>query len=325
MFSEFIPHPLARGGQLQTFIAHVSGQKTVLSNVKSQILDVGDGDRILLQRDIPANGAPESPIVVMLHGLGGCSESSYNLRIAHKLNEAGIEVVRFNHRGCGPNARGLAKQIYHAGRIDDILKTLECLRNESPNRSVLIVGFSLSANALLMMLGLHSQTEPLSQVESALAICPPVDLEMCSQALCKRVNTHMDIYYTKRLVETTNERSRVFEEIEPTSWPKRMSLRKFDEIFTAPVAGFNSLEHYYDECSAKNYLGNISLPTTILAAKDDPIIPIESFAGAGRDGAVRVEITESGGHMGYLCRQKTRYGDYRWLDVAVVDWVLSHK
>src|SRR5690606_26498971 len=117
-------------------------------------------------------------------------------------------------------------------------------------------------------------------------------------------NLHLDYYYTKLLVATTNERARVFHDIQPMVWPKKMNLRKFDEIFTAKEAGFGTLEKYYGTCSSRHFVSRITIPTHILGAKDDPIIPIASYDGVRLSSSVKLHLTPSGGHMGFLSRDK---------------------
>jgi predicted alpha/beta-fold hydrolase len=256
----------------------------------------------------------------MLHGLGGCSESSYLQRLTAKLNGLGFTVLRVNHRGCGRGAEGLAKQIYHAGRSEDLGATLDFLARRWPGRPYFVTAFSLSANILLRYLGTIGDGKPL--FKKALAVCPPVDLELCSQALATPGNWHIDRYYTRLMLATARDRARIHAHLKmPAMAPRRMNLRVFDEVYTAPLGGFGSREAYYDQSSAKHVMDRVRVPTTILAAADDPIIPAVSFAGVKFSPAVAMRMEDAGGHMGFISRESTRFGDRRWMDAAVVDWV----
>jgi len=61
--------------------------------------------------------------------------------------------------------------------------------------------------------------------------------------------------------------------------------------------------------------------TDIIAAKNDPIIPLSSYDEMKIGNKVNFHLTKFGGHMGYLSANKTRFQDRRWLDEAVVNWV----
>jgi predicted alpha/beta-fold hydrolase len=97
-------------------------------------------------------------------------------------------------------------------------------------------------------------------------------------------------------------------------------LRTFDRLYTAPRAGFASREDYYAQCSAKGELSKIRVPTTILAAEDDPIVPSAIFKDAVLAGQVRLWMVPGGGHMGFISRHMTDLGSRRWLDAQVVAW-----
>lgn len=323
--NSFKPHPLLRGGQLQTLAGQLLPKPPPPAPYETLCVTLPDGDRTNLHinhatRLADSPQAP-APVAVLMHGLGGCSESTYILRITRKLNELGYSVVRFNHRGCGHGAGQLARGIYHAGRIEDLHASLVAVATRFPNRAILPVAFSLSGNILLKLLGDRTALRDLSACTRAMAVCPPVDLEQCSLALDHRSNWHIDRYYTTRLIATAREQHRRFPDGPPPVFPKMMSLRIFDDVYTAPKAGFKNRSAYYDGSSAKHVAHALSTQTTILAAADDPIIPVESFAGVRFSSAVELRMEESGGHMGFIGARLTAFGDRRWMDEAVVDWV----
>jgi predicted alpha/beta-fold hydrolase len=302
-------------------IGHVFGRVPRLGPHDVETLSLADGDKILLHVNGPRPRAEQpatpAPIVALLHGLGGSCESDYILRITHKLNGLGYTVVRFNHRGCAPGGERLARRIYHAARTDDIEALVAYAGQRWAGRPLLLVAFSLSANMLLRYLGAYDT----SSVAAAMAVCPPVDLEQCSLALARKDNWHLDRYYTRRLVQTAAHRERLFPDEPPAAFPERMSLRLFDELYTAPRGGFESRLHYYEAASAKHVVAHIQTPTVVVAAADDPIIPEDSFAGVTFSPAVTVQMERTGGHMGFVGRHRTRFGDLRWMDERVVDWV----
>jgi predicted alpha/beta-fold hydrolase len=110
-------------------------------------------------------------------------------------------------------------------------------------------------------------------------------------------------------------------ELQATDWSRRpRRLREFDALITAPLAGFASVDEYYTQTSPGARLARVRVPTMIVAAKDDPVVPYEPLAQARRSDAVEVVITRHGGHLGYVGRRNDD-PDRRWLDWRVVEWV----
>jgi predicted alpha/beta-fold hydrolase len=105
--------------------------------------------------------------------------------------------------------------------------------------------------------------------------------------------------------------------------PRRpRSLWEFDHLITAPQCGFAGAEDYYRQTSPAPRLTRIDVPTLIVAAADDPLVPVAPFARHERSSAVRLLVTRSGGHLGFIARP-SRDPDHRWLDWRLLDWLLA--
>ena len=100
------------------------------------------------------------------------------------------------------------------------------------------------------------------------------------------------------------------------------TLLDFDNWYTAPVAGFDSALHYYEECSAKRFISNIRVHTAILAAEDDPMVAPEPFYDLDVPPNITLCMTQHGGHLGFIGRRGVD-PDSRWMDWRVVDWLLN--
>lgn len=318
----FAPHTMLFNGQLQTILAHSLANPPALARYEVDTVTLSDGDQINLHVDRPDHEAPPRHVFLLLHGLGGCSESEYILRIASKLNSLGYPVIRFNHRGCGRGGAAIARSIYHAGRAEDIRQTLQHVQKNWDGYSISIAAFSLSANMLLRLLGDYSSDSNM-KLSGALAVCPPIDLELCSLAISSRKNLHLDLYYTRKLIKTAHEKRKIFPETPDILFPLTTNLRKFDEIYTAKIGGYASRTDYYARSSSKAVLEQISTRTGLIYAKDDPIIPPASFEGAVFSRSTTVYAAPHGGHMGFLARQPTKWGDRWWMDEAVIDFLLA--
>ena len=62
-------------------------------------LDTPDGD--FLDLDIPPEPGPDSPVVVLFHGLEGSARRGYAINTYHELFQRGIAAIGVNFRSCG--------------------------------------------------------------------------------------------------------------------------------------------------------------------------------------------------------------------------------
>ena len=49
--------------------------------------------------------------------------------------------------------KGLAKQIYHSGRSEDVFESIKVIKKEHPESPIVLIGFSLGGNIVLKMAG----------------------------------------------------------------------------------------------------------------------------------------------------------------------------
>jgi predicted alpha/beta-fold hydrolase len=300
---------------LQTVIGSRFPGKTDLPRRISHKLSVDRGSVLML---FELDGSNESqPLVLLAHGMGGCSESGYMRRVAAKLHAAGHGVFLMNHRGSG-TGMGMSDSLWNGGSSDDLEKVIMYIAKARPYRSLLLVGFSLSGNILLKYLGEGRKLAP--NIAGAFAVNPPIDLKVASRLLsADKRSAIFNWYYMSRINRQVAAMSEVF----PHAFrPARQArtIWEFDAVYTAPAAGYKSEEEYYGKCSAKQFLENIRVSTTILYSHDDPFIPPELFENCRMSLAVNYIATRHGGHMGYISREPTRFGDYRWMDQTIVDW-----
>ncbi|MBM4251996.1 MAG: alpha/beta fold hydrolase [Deltaproteobacteria bacterium] len=318
---KFTPHPLIPQGYAQTFFAAVSPP---LSSVKPSVTEwvgLSDGDELRLDIHQPAVDDPVKPLILLLHGSGGSGDDALIVRQAQVFSRVGYTTVRFHHRGCGGGSLERVTSLYHAGRLSDIVETLRYFEKRWPGRRCLVVGYSLSGNMILRLLG-DAASYPVSTVTAALAICPPIELETSSRALASWRNRPFDSVLTLRFVK----QAQMVEARKPGSLRRDLPLvlthRQLDQVYNCKVAGFADRSDYYDAYSAKRYLAAINQPVTILTAADDPIIPVSMFK-SGMPRNVRLRIEERGGHCAFIGSKPTEFGDRRWVSSFVSDWVAS--
>lgn len=315
---DFQPSAWIRGGHLQTVVGYYFPIPAKLEQTQFHTVKLGDGDALRLGENRPAENTKLYGVVLLMHGLGGTAQSPYMRRMAATFQEHDWIVFRMNHRGCG-EGRGLARKLYHSGKSDDVSQALQYIAKLYPALPMVAVGFSLSGNALLKLLG--EQIHPIpANLRGAIAVCPPINLSLCSAALARQSNRLYAQRFVRMLKTSLHEREEDFPGFPRVKFPWNLTLWQFDEMCTAPLNGFASAEDYYQKCSARQFLDAISHPTFLLACDNDPFIPAETFRDLPRHQFVQTQITRSGGHMGFVSAEKTPLGNRQWLEYTILSW-----
>lgn len=299
----------ARGGQAQTllgFFLPVTGETldpSLPGVTRHEILLDGEDRVVVFEADPAPVGDQQRPlegaVVHLFHGLTGSSDSNYVRLTASVMRSAGARVVAYNHRGQGAGA-GLARGFYHSGSDLDLFASVAAARARHPGAPQLAVGFSLSANTLL--LGAARRKEHPGLPDAILAVNPPARLSLA----VRRMERGFNRVYDRNFVAGMREALRVRRDL---GWagddlviPEGASVREADGLVTAPMAGYPDAEAYYADCSSAPRWPAVEVPAVVLSAADDPFISAEDMTSATPGPRMLVHVEPTGGHLGYLSR-----------------------
>lgn len=316
--NKFYPFPFARSGFWQTVYGYYC---PILKPSKPDCYHhviLPDGDILVIAENKPKNWKPGQRIMLLAHGTTGCYRSTYMQRMCRRLHKKGYLVLRLNLRFCGPG-KGLARRPYHAGRSEDTRFVLEWIKRHYPSSPVTQIGFSLGGHLTLKMAG-EDGTRTSGNLDSIVAVSPPVDLGAAINKVSQRENRVFEKSFLNYLVHDVKLMHQLYPEMGHIEFPQDLNIRKFDELYTAPMSGFTSAEEFYQKNSAINYIPDIKIPTLIVAAKDDPIVDSTAIANIPNSKNLDVLLTEHGGHVGFL-GWGTTYDEIRWSDQAVARWL----
>ncbi len=319
----FVAHRWIVGGHLQSVM---SLRARELKRLRPDIrwVDLPDGDRLAILDDCPDGWLPGDASVMVVHGLCGCSAAPYMLRLASRFTDQGVRVFRLNLRGCGEGV-GAAKQITHAGRSGDVVAALACVAELTQQGPISAVGVSLGGNQLLRafgLLGSESNDDAavwLPRIHRIAAISPPLDLKLCSDNMERRVMRPYNRFFIRYLLERAPAALRDHPLVTEALRCLPKTMRQLDDRVTAPLGGFRDALDYYHHTTAHRILSGIQVPTLILAASDDPIVPVACFDADARTSwsdCVRMIVTRGGGHVGFIGRGTQRH----WMDGLLDRW-----
>ena len=306
---------------LQTLGAYVIRGKMSDYRAVRHVVTLRDGDRIVVHDDQPKSWITGDRIAILIHGLCGCHSSPYVRRASDKLRRHGIRTFRLDMRGFGVSTL-ISRAHIHAGLSSDLNDVLEFVTNLSPLSKISLIGFSLGGNIVLKALGEWGFDYP-REVDSAVAVSAPVNLAYCSMNLRQNGNRIYDRYFMRLLKSQLAYRRRHVEGLVDNGLnPLPDRLLEFDDRFVAPVHGFRDARDYYEQCSSGPVLHRIEVPTIILAAQDDPIVPFASYDTFSMSRVIERVSTRYGGHLGFLSRG-LRDPDRHWMDWRISQWISS--
>ena len=320
----FEPHPFCRGGHLQTIMSIGTRAEPVL-HPNQHVIPVSDGDSIVLHEDRPQDWRPENGSILMFHGLSGSHQSTYMIRLANRFTEAGLSVYRVDMRSAGV-AAGLSRNISHSGRSDDVIAAIDFVSRRTDDGPMMAMGVSLGGHQLLRavcQLGGDIDPTPkwMDRLVRVAAVAPPTNLPRCAANMSRLSRRPYNRYFIRNLMENVSpllaERPEFKEFV---AGPKPRTLIELDERLTAPLSGFASAQDYYEQCSVHEIVDRNMVPTLILAAADDPIVPIENFRNteANWPQTTTIYVTATGGHVGFIDTQRKS-----WMDRAIMKWFVG--
>lgn len=318
---EFRPLPLLGNPHIQTVLAHWFQGPALAPGARSHRVALADGDQLVLHDTVPENWIPGTGIAVLIHGLGGSHRSGCVQRQARLLLQQGWRVVCPDLRGCGLGLP-LARRPYHAGSSDDLRVAMASIHAWSPSSPLVLIGFSLGGNIVLKLAGEVGE-HPVPGLERVVAVSPPIDLERCANLIALPRNRFYELHFLQELLKLARRRQRLFPDLPALRFPRRMTLRLYDELYIAPRNGFTDALDYYHRAAALPLIPRIAIPTLIMTARDDPFIAVEPFQCLSVSQSVEVRIFSQGGHLGFLGWDGV--GGFRWAEQRIAAWVMGKR
>lgn len=263
---------------------------------------VATPDTDFLDLDWGPDPGPDAPIVLVIHGLEGSSRRGYVQNVCSELAARGMMPVAMNLRGCSGEPNHL-DSYYHSGATEDPRHVLELVRARHPDRKIGAVGFSLGGNILLKLMGERSDGGS-GLLDAAVAMSVPYDLSAgCGLLERSPMGRAYSAYFLRSLKNKVRlKQSRLAGRLDVEAVYRAGTLRRFDDLVTAPLHGFDDAEHYYHASSSNRYLDGIGVPTLLLHAVDDPFLPAVAIprVEAERNPRLHLLLQPYGGHVGFL-------------------------
>jgi uncharacterized protein len=317
---DFTPRRSLRSPHAQTIAGWALPRRVVLPPAEDRLFGVAADAQVLCRCHWQPDAERHLTLIVV-HGLEGSSESRYVIGTASKAWAAGMNVVRMNMRNCG-GTEHLAATLYHSGMTEDIRRVLlDELAGREALTEIYLTGFSMSGNMVLRLAGDYGVDAPPA-LKGVAAVSPSIDLDSCAAALERRGNALYRWSFVKHLRARVRRKSRLRPgAYDPRTLRRVRTIREFDERITAPHGGYRDASDYYARTSSRAVIGHIRVPTLIVHAADDPLIPTEPFFDEAITGnpEVLLVLTRRGGHVGFLS-DRAHAEDRHWAENRLVEF-----
>eukprot|EP01031_Cornospumella_fuschlensis_P025870 gene25870-31243_t len=292
---------------------------------------------------------PSSPIVIILHGIVGDSQSEYFYDFVRTLYAHKLQPVVMVARGCG----GLSltsPSLFAGSKPFDLYECVHHLQELYPGRKLLAIGYSLGAAALLQYVALCKYRRP-SGLALAACISPPwcfkrtveptAVLALWSYFIAAPLKLHYLSHHA-----TLRRLSDEYKTIHPWKVALAATVGDFDRLCyhtyhkydrsSIAMAGdgesnktwivrgqrrYSSVLEYYHDTSPCNMVGDIDTPTVVFSAEDDPLCQHQFCPESSlfSDHLVVVK-SKTGGHLAF---PDGRYWTKGWIEDVLLDLLLK--
>ena len=282
----------------------------LLTAARDEIVDCGDGVRLLGHYSAQPGAA--KGLAILLHGWEGSAGASYVLSVGGLLYDAGLSVFRLNFRDHGETF-ALNRDLFHSCRIDEVVGALAAIVQRHPAARTFVVGHSLGGNfALRAAARAPAAGIPITKV---VAICPVLRPASTMRALEEGLWVYRQ-YFLRRWRRSLLAKAACFPELYDFGDLRRFpTLTATTEFFATRYASFPDLDSYLNGYAITgDALARLTVPARVIAAADDPVIPIADLADVAVTPALTIDVVARGGHCAFL----EDYGLRSWLDRAVL-------
>ena len=264
------------------------------------ILNCGDGVRLFGFHSQQPQGAGSKGLVVLIHGWEGCRESVYLFSMATSLYEAGFDVLRLDQRDHGDSYH-LNQDPFHSARLSDPLGALHDIALRLPGgENPYLVGFSLGGNFALRLA--RAAPDHGLSLAHVLAVSPSINPLATIEAIDNAPWLY-PWYFKRKWHRSLAAKERAFPGVfDFSDFRSASSFVHATELFAAKLTPFETMPEYLAayEVTTETMAG-LAIPTTVLTAADDPVVPSEDFDHFELPRAYGdVIVAESGGHCGFV-------------------------
>jgi len=297
--------------QLETIVPSIFNNVDGVAYVRER-LELNDGD--FLDLDWLKN--ENDKVIIISHGLEGDSHRHYVKRFAKYFHQRGWDINAWNYRSCSGEMNRLPK-FYSYGGTEDLSSVIKHVLDLN-YKQIVLAGFSMGGGLTAMYLGTQKIDE---RITHGLTFSVSCDLQNSVKEVEKRKHFIYNKVFVKKLKEKLKEKAKHFKEYQSIPINSISSYDDFHKSYSLPFHNYSSIEDFYFRSSSKPHYKNISIPTLMVNALNDPILGDKCYPykEAQQNQHLYLETPKHGGHLGF----KIKGNEYSYMELRSEEFLNS--
>jgi uncharacterized protein len=301
----FVPPPWLRSPHTQSVLPSLKLRRPLLRRrarqllavTREHILDCGDGVRLMGLASLQPGDEPR-PMAMLLHGWEGSADSLYMLALGSSLYARGYHVFRLNFRDHGPTHH-LNRDIFHSCRLPEVVGAVRAVQDVFAPQSLSMAGFSLGGNFCLRVAAKAPQAG--IRLKRVVAVCPVLSPKSTLRALEDGWFVYQQ-YFIGKWKNSLRIKQRCFPDRYNFADILRMkSLAHMTDVLVRRHSEYTDMSTYLDGYAiVGDVLAGLTVPSHVLLAAQDPIIPAVDAPQLAQSGNLAVQVMPHGGHCGFI-------------------------
>ncbi|WP_017298358.1 YheT family hydrolase [Nodosilinea nodulosa] len=338
----FTPPWFLQNGLAMTLYTALVANQTWPQSI--DVLPVAYQDQIFVGHgNVPIFGrwaVPKQPrgTIVATYGITGSLDDQWQLEIlGRKAYQRGYGLVMFDWRAHGKTAELsptlTSDGIYEGEDYIALAAQAKALGCAPP---FWFVGYSLSGQLALWGAKAAMNLPPDSgllpdDIGGVVVVCPSLDSNRSLRYLTSDpLGKYLERSIAQELKRLAQRLHRFHpEHFDPAAIARANSIWAFDHELVIERLGFASVEAYYDASSPLPFMAELTTPTLVLYAADDPMFSPEIIPDLQKIGAANpnldLVLTDHGGHVGYYSssagQRQAGDRDPWWAWNRALDWI----
>ena len=297
----FTPPFYLRSTIAQTLLAgsglRKRGQNLMLNVAEEVILNPIDDVRLQGFYSRQVKGQAKG-LVMLLHGWEGSVNSAYILGTGKFLYNNGYSVFRLNYRDHG-NSHHLNQGLFYAVLLDEVFNAVRQVSAYESELPFYLAGFSMGGNFALRVARKCAES-PIENLSQVVSVSPVLDPEKSTYAiddvpLLRR-------YFRKKWLRSLQKKQACFPDLYDFSDVLTLdTITEMTDLMIERYSDYETASDYFSHYAVlDDALADLNVPTTIITAQDDPIIPVEDFYDLKLNSLTDLILHRYGGHNGFL-------------------------